>query len=473
MAGTAESRSDEQSTPRDHQPKLARRRRTDMAWPYIRGAALSVTCVWTFVGVYLAVTPQAYLSHWTLNLPGPAGSVSLSLESIGQSSSTPNSPFGNTALSPKVVYKEIAEGERVRWAAAALIGVEPGQFGKPRVKLIDETELLLFELTGSSPEEAKRRGDALLAAFNGELDRLRSDELQKRESAVRANLAGFQARVREARDASIAAQKESGLVSTIQFSEMVSSLTVLRRRLVELSGETGKLAEEQDRLAGGLGIGVREAGAALKLAADPNVQQALKDYHEATAVHAIDTERFGPQHPQFVASLQRNDATRERIKRLITQVSPDATRTVALESVVQLGAGSGRNDLYLNLVRNDAALEGKRRELASLTADHNKLAAEVARLSPAAARLEDLKKDQLVADAVFSTAMARLDSSKSDIYGSYPIVQVISPPDVARAAAQPRPFYAALGGLSGTLFACLAWMLAWLQFTHRAIRLRK
>ena len=444
-----------------------------MAWPYVRGAALSVTCVWTFVAAYLAITPRMYVSHWTLNLPGPAGSVSLSLESIGHSSSTPNSPFGNTALSPKVVYKEIAEGERVRWAAATLIGTDPAQFGKPRVKLIDETELMYFELTAGTPEEAKRKGDALLAAFNGELDRLRNDELQKRESAVRANLAGFQTRVREARDATTAAQKNSGLVSTTQFAEMVSSLTVLRRRLVELGSEAGKLAEEQDRLAVGLGVSAQAAGAALKLAADPNVQQALKDYHEATAAHAVDTERFGPQHPQFLASLQRHDAARDRVQKLIAQVAPDAIKVAGLENVVQLVTTSGRGDLYLALVRNDATLQGKRRELTLVAADKERLEADVARLSPAAARLDDLKKDQLVADAVFSTAMARLDSSKSDIYGSYPIVQVISPPDVAKAAAQPRPFYAALGGLSGTLFACLAWMLAWLQFTHRAIRLRR
>jgi len=112
-------------------------------------------------------------------------------------------------------------------------------------------------------------------------------------------------------------------------------------------------------------------------------------------------------------------------------------------------------------------LQGKRKELATLNDERAHLESDVTRLSGAAARLEDLKKDQLVADAVLSTAMARLDSSKSDIYGSYPIVQIVAPPDISEAAVQPRPLYAALGGVSGTLFACLAWLLAWLQFVNR------
>lgn len=467
MTGTATTSTDQASTPRAPRQASRARSHSEMALPYVRGAALSVACVWAFVATYLAFTPRTYVSRWTLNLPGASSNVSLSLESIGQSSSNAGSPFSSSALSPKVVYKEIAEGERVRSAAARSLGLELVAFGKPRVKLIDETALMLFEMSAPSPQEAKRRSDALVAAFNVELDNLRNDELEKRATAVRRNLAAYQAQVRLARENTIRAQTETGLVSVNQFTEMVSSLTAFRRRVVEVASDVEKLADEQTRLTAQLAVDAATASATLKLAGDPAVLKAMAEYVDAATAFAADDERFGTRHPQYVASANRRDAARSRLDELINRLVPGANKTVNLSTLVAVVNGSPRADLYLSLVRNDAALIGKRKELATLNDEKARLEGDVSRLSGAAARLEDLKKDQLVADAVLSTAMARLDSSKSDIYGSYPIVQIVAPPDITEAAVQPRPLYAALGGVSGTLFACLAWLLAWLQFINR------
>ena len=470
MTGTADIGPNQTTNPADTRNAAFGRRRSDYAWPYIRGAALSVTCVWAFVISYLAMTQPTYVSRWMLNLPSAASSVSLSLESIGQSSSTPNSPFSSSALSPKVIYKEIAEGERVRAAAANALGLEFARFGKPRVKLIDETALMMFEMTAPTPQEAKRRSDALMVAFNAELDSLRNDELEMRAGAVRKNLVAYQAQVRLARDNTIRAQQETGLVSINQFSEMVSSLTTLRRRLIELGSDVEKLSEEQLHLSTRLGVSAEAAGQALRLSADPSLLKALTEYNEANTAFASEAERFGPHHPQLMATASRHTAAQNRIASLVENLVPGAGRNIDLATLLTITNATPRAELYLTLVRNDTALQGKRRELQSVSSDKMRLEADVNRLSGAAARLEDLKKDQLVADAVLSSAMARLDSSKSDIYGSYPIVQVVAPPDVAAAASQPRPLYAALGGVSGTIFACLAWILAWLQFAHRSKR---
>jgi uncharacterized protein involved in exopolysaccharide biosynthesis len=443
------------------------RRKADHVWPYVRGAALSVTCIWVFVITYLAFTPRSYVSRWTLNLPGATSNVSVSLDTIGQSTSTPSSPFSSSALSPKVVYKEIADGEKVRSAAAATLGLTLAEFGKPRVKLVDETALMLFETTAATPHDAKRKGDALIAAFDVELERLRNDELDKRATAVQRNLADYQHQARIARDNMLRAQTETGLVSTNQFTEYVTGLANLKRRLIDLSGETDKLSDEQRRLSEQLGVSAAQAGPALKLAADPTLQKVLADYTEAVGLFGIDEARYGPRHPQLMQSLNRRDAAYLRLRGLLERGASREVQDADVERLVVVVNNSARSELYATLVRNEALLQGRRRELVSLSADKTRLEADLGRLSAAAARLEELKKDQLVADAVLSSAMARLDSSKSDIYGSYPIVQVVATPDIAEVASQPKPLYAALGGLSGTFFACLAWMLAWLQSYHR------
>jgi uncharacterized protein involved in exopolysaccharide biosynthesis len=443
------------------------RRRSDMTWPYVRGAGLSVTCIWAFVVAYLTFTTPVYVSRWVMNLPGATSNVSVSLESIGQSTSTPSSPFSSASLSPKVVYKEIADGEKVRFAAASSLGLALTEFGRPRVKLVDETALMMFEMTGRSPQEAKRRSEALIVAFGAELERLRADELEKRSTAIRSNIADYQHHSKLARERVVHAQVEAGLISANQFAEMITGLTMLRRRSQELSGEVEKAADEQARLSRQLGITPLEAGMALKLAGDPGLQKILQEYAEASTQFATDDERFGERHPQRLASTSRRDAALSRLRGGIAGIAPEHASQHGIERLTTVVNMSARSDLYATLVRNDAALEGRRRELASMSADRVRIEADVLRLSPIAARLEELKKEQLVADAVLSSATARLDSSKSDIYGSYPIVQVVAPPDIIETAAQPRPLYAALGGISGTFFACLAWMLAWLQSFHR------
>ncbi len=446
------------------------RRKSDLVWPYIRGAGLSVTCIWVFVIVYLTFTTPIYVSRWTLNLPGATSNVSVSLESIGQSNSTPSSPFSSASLSPKVVYKEIADGEKVRSAAAHALGLSLLEFGRARVKLVDETALMLFEMSARSPAEAKRRSDALIASFAAELERLRNDELDKRTAAIRLNMIDYQHQAKIARENTVRAQVDAGLISANQFAEMVTGLTTLRRRLLDLGGEVDKATDEQARLRLQLGVTVAEAGVALKLAGDPGLQKIMQEYIDAATLFAADDDRFGARHPQRLASSSRRDAALLRFKSALDRLAPDEALTRDIDRLASVVHMSARSDLYATLVRNDAVIEGRRRELQSLNAERARVEADVIRLSPIAARLEELKKEQLVADAVLSSAMARLDSSKSDIYGSYPIVQVVAPPDIAETASQPRPLYAALGGISGSFFACLAWILAWLQSYHRLKR---
>ena len=87
--------------------------------------------------------------------------------------------------------------------------------------------------------------------------------------------------------------------------------------------------------------------------------------------------------------------------------------------------------------------------------------------------IEDLKKDHLLAEAVYSSALARVDTSKSDIYGAYPILQVLAQPNLPAGHEQPRRLYAFVAGVIGTLFSMFTWGLAWLQYQQTTNRRRK
>jgi len=436
----------------------------------LMGAAITAAVFWLSATIYLVVTPKVFVSRFTLIVPGAGASTTMQLDSIGQSTSSVNSPYNSVSLNPKVVYKEIANSDLVRSRASQSLGLDFADIGRPRVKLIDETSLMMFEMSGATPEDAKQKSQALLKAFDEQLDILRKDELAKRSEAVTKNLYGYKAAVDSARQRITEIQVESGLVSIIQFNEIVASLAAARRKLADLNGDLDRLRQEQARLASRLGFQPGEASIALWIASDPSLVKVVAEYADASGLFASESRRLGPQNPTLMAIANRRDAALGKIKLAVNRASTsdaDPWTQVLVANVSQ------QAELLQLLVRTEAQLSGKAEELKTITAEKERLEVETARLSTAAARLEDLRKEQILAEAVYSSAIARVDTSKSDIYGAYPIVQVVAAPTLPEGHEQPRRLYAFAGGMAGTLFSAMAWGLIWLHHYQSRKRSRR
>ena len=451
-------------------PTLRREDRL-VAIGYLRGFIACAALAWLIATAYLVLTPVKYMSRWSLILPGSAQTATMSLETIGQATSTAVSPFGSVALSPKVVYKEIADSDQVRIAAAERVGMTYAEFGRPRIKLIDETGLMQFEIGGKTPELALQKALASIAALNNQLDVLRRDELEKRSAAITLNLKAYKEAVEQARQRIAEIQVASGLVSINQFNESVVNLGTTRRKLTDLTGEQGRLIEEQRNLVARIGIDSANASIALRMAGDPALSKIVSDFAEANGTYESDTRRLGPENPVLISADKRRTAAREQLAKYIDRLglaSPLDGQTLILMTNI-----SKQAELLQQLVRNEAQIKGKAREIETLTGERDRLEAEIQNLSKAAAQLEDLKKDHILAEAVYSSALARVDTSKSDIYGAYPIVQVLAAPNLPEGYEQPRRLYAFAGGMAGTLFALFGWGLAWLHYSQKIKRQKK
>lgn len=448
-------------------------RRTDRAVlaRFLRGFFLCVLLSWSIAAAYLIVTPLKYASRWTLILPGSAQSATMQLDTIGQATSTANSPFSSVSLSPKVVYKEIADSDQVRVAAAQAVGLTYAEFGRPRIKLIDETGLMQFEIGANSPELAHRKAVAVIAALNNQLDVLRHDELEKRSAAITLNLKGYKDAVASARQKITDIQVSSGLVSINQFNESVGNLGTTRRKLTDLIGEQGKLREEQAKLTSRIGIDSAHAGLALRLAGDPALTKLVTDYADANSQYESETKRLGPANPVLINIDKRRQAGLEQLVKRMDELGIPQ-QGVGQTSILMTNV-SKQAELLQQMVRNEALIDGKAKEIETLTVEKDRLEAEIKRLSSAAAKLEDLKKDHILAEAVYSSALARVDTSKSDIYGAYPILQVLAEPNIPQGYEQPRRLYAVAGGVIGSLFSLIAWGLAWLQHLQTIKRRKK
>lgn len=117
------------------------------------------------------------------------------------------------------------------------------------------------------------------------------------------------------------------------------------------------------------------------------------------------------------------------------------------------------------LVREESARAGLEAELSELRALLAVQSARLEELAPHAARLEDLQRDFNVAEAVFASAIARAQSSKADVFASYPLVQVLEDPTLADRASSPRKKLAIAAGGAASFLLLIALSLGWIRRT--------
>ena len=453
---------------------LLRRRLSENAnnllysWPernhwkrYVLGAGVCVGAIWLLSLAYLFFLPKSYTSKWTLILPGAGTGVSVSVESIGQASSLAASPFSASGLSPKVIYKEIATSEQVLTAAARSMNMKLATFGEPQLKLIDETALMMFEIQGPTADIANAKAKALISAFDAQLDLLRHDEIERRATSVRETLKDYQNSLRTARQRLFDLQEKSGIISVDQFNEVATSLEEANRKLTDVRAEAARLDAEQASLVARLGIDARLAAIGLELAANPTFAKALTEYAESSVSTAGQAAMLGSRNPFVIHDRAKRDAALAALRRIAKDAGVNEKSD--LPRLLLVLNSKSREELLKQLISGEALERGKHQEAEAIEKEIQAKELRIKAMTLDAAHLEDLKKDHLVAEAVFSSALARLDTNRADLYASYPIVQVFSPPDLPEKPSQPRLLYALAAGVVGSLLAISAWTLAWLR----------
>jgi uncharacterized protein involved in exopolysaccharide biosynthesis len=157
-------------------------------------------------------------------------------------------------------------------------------------------------------------------------------------------------------------------------------------------------------------------------------------------------------------------ATEAALKRHAQQVMPEQADTI-INVLAMAGPDSKQLELLHALVQLDIRRAGFELSVISLTGSLEELKQQIEASSPAAARLADLERDHKIAETVFSSALARVDTESQDVYASYPLIQVLASPSLPVAPAGPRRMFAVLGGIFASLFILLAVVLLWYRHT--------
>lgn len=438
---------------------------------YVLGAAASVLACFAVAAAYMLLVPKSYTSEWSVILPGAGSDTRLSLDRIGQAQSSASSPFSDKALSPKVNYKEIAESRPVLEAAAKSLDLSLKDFDKPKIKLVDQASIIQFEVTAPAPLDAQKRSWALFEAFRQRLDALRLDEVHSKNISLRASINDVEIGLKNARQKLLDLQTETGLASIDQYNQLVSSIETLRREQAATRATVAEKRSSFETVRRELNLGHAEAASILRLSADPELRELSTAYAKASAAYAEVETRFRAEHPRVLETKSKLQSIRAS---LTLKLSGDelaqsaALKGLPLDNERVLA-------LLTSLVEKAAEAAGQEARLEEVDRIMTDMEERRAKLGAIAARLDDLQRDHMIANAVFSSALARLDASKSDQYASYPLAQMMSEPTLPERPSSPRLMFAAIAAFGGSALSCLGWLFAYLHqwFLFKRLRQRR
>lgn len=428
------------------------------------------TTIWSAAILYLKKAKPTYISEWALILPGTGPGVSVNLPEIGQASSSSNSAFGGASSDPRANYQFIATSDAVLGRAATQMNLSIEDFGKPRVKLLDNTTIMTFQVTGATPEQAQQKSKIMYQALVQRLSELRVEELGRRDEGVQATMKAAQSKLHQAQKRLSAYKVSSGLSFQGQVENLSVNVEQLRRQRSEMLAKRQQTGTRLAQLATSLGITPDQAAKAFVLQADQQFQQNLKDYSESSASLVVLLSKWGENHPNVVKEQARQQAAQIAIAQRSTELLKQAVAPQLLE-FLQLGSdqGAGRSSLFRDLITTQAEYEGFNAEVESLEQQIKQLDNRLSGLAQGQSTLENLKRDVQTAEAVFASTLARIDLSKSDIFTAYPLTQLVAEPSLPESPSTPKKSLVYLGAGLGSMLSGAA--LTLLAMRKRLLKL--
>lgn len=424
-------------------------------------AVMVVIPIWVLAWLYLDRTPPSYSTEVMMILPGEGAKASVNLDRVGQATSAASSPWASSRLSPVEAYRKLIMTETVHRGAAAVRGVLPDEFPRPRVKLIDQTNFITLSIRGTSPTDAQKNAQSLIDAFNTELENLRQRYAEVREAPNREAIRSYRTRVEAARQAITDFQKETGLISEGQFNERVMMIEQITKRLQGVETELERSEREVDSLKASLGTDGKDAAQALKLRADPIFQSLLTEMGETKIAFERARMSFGEKHPNYLKARRAyasiTDAMVDR-GRIITRNDEQGFRAIA-----DLATHGQRESMLMELVQKSAVRDGQLATRASLQEQLETVKADVQRLSGPVRQLDHLIREHQVALALFASALSKSDTSKDDQFSAYPLVQVVEVPLANPKPVAPSKKIAILGAGAGSFFVVFGLVLIWMR----------
>jgi uncharacterized protein involved in exopolysaccharide biosynthesis len=420
-----------------------------LRWPYLVATLVGYLFIGLIVSLYLSKAP-VYKSELELVLPGTGASSSVSIDNVGQVVSQTSAPFSSGGFNPRVNYKEMLLSRGVLKLAREKVTLSAAAYGQPKIALTEQTSILAVSITGSSAAQSQKKAWALYQSLQQELNRLRADEVSSRDLSIQGVLAEYRVRLNDARANILTFQEGSFLVSQEQFTLLVASLQTIKEKQLYLQAQETNLRDYNYGLSKKLGVSADLAGKAFILQSDVEFRGLLKELDISTSQLSEFQSRWGEGHPKVVAEQQRYQAARASLLERSTDIAgPHAANTF---SSLDLEMNPKRAQMFADLIDASARREGIEAELADMKRSELQLNDQLKIFARESAVLDRLQREFDLAEAVFTSAAARLEAGKADVFASYPVVQLLTEPSLPTEIHSPIPQLGFAAGLVGFIF---------------------
>ncbi|GAA6152901.1 hypothetical protein [Pseudoteredinibacter isoporae] len=409
-----------------------------------------------FAGLYMMKAP-VFESEMSVLLPGKAGSSNVKLENVGQVSSSSTSPFSQQ-FNPRANYKSILQSTDVANKVKRqlnLAELPPA----PKVKLVQQTSIIDISVRSTLADHSQELSWAYFSALQERLSELREDELDRRQASTRKALSQQLRSLNESRQLLLNFQQQAMLVDKKMMDEQMSLLAEVRSKKTNLQAQAKRMQFEVDRLSKDLGISPFLAARALNLQSDIRFNVYLEELSIVSVEYNEHRAKFGKNHPKMRSVQQRYTTARANIRKRSEEIAGEYSAEILQNT--NLGTSQQLATLFAKLLQDNAELEGLNAELSQLELAHLRLEDELRLLTREASELERLQREQQRAEAVYNSAAARLELNQTDIYASYPIVQLLAAPSTAIKPISPSPLIAILAVIVGLLLLNTGGLVIW------------
>lgn len=422
---------------------------------------VGLAIAWGPAITYLNYGRVSYTTHFSLILPGAGASTSINLSDIGQASSVSSSAFSGSSISPTITYKNLLMSANVVYAAAEKLKIDTRDFPAPTIKLVDETSFITVEVNGASAVDARDRANAIQDAFFTELNKLREDETRRRDASTVDTVKQYEQVVNDVRDRISALQVQSGLSSADQFNGLVAAADSLQIRIADAEAEHAKVKLSRKSLSANLNLDERLAATTMKLHADPEFAALVEATSKAEAELAAVAQQFGARHPKVVEAQAQLDGARSQMLRRASKITGLSSKKLA--GKIDFSPTGQRSALMLQLVGLSMDQQGLEGQLQAMNSELAASRQKVSSLVGVAADLDRLNSEHKVAEAVFASALARISTSKTDIFASYPMAQVSEAAVMPLTPSSPNKKIALGAAAGSTILLLFALSLAWVR----------
>ncbi|MBW4611985.1 MAG: hypothetical protein KME21_01630 [Desmonostoc vinosum HA7617-LM4] len=407
--------------------------------------------IWSATVLYLLLRPTSYTSKWLLNLPAAGSSTNVNVPDIGQASSWNDSPYKNFA-DPRENYKLLAESDDILETAANQLKIPVNRFGKPQIKIIDNTTLMRFEIKGDHPIQSQQKALALMNAFQATLHKLRLQEIDQQDSNLQIALKSDKQKLQIAKQALYDYKANSGLTSTEQLRDLSINVEGLRRQRAETTAQLKQINARFKQLSASLSLSGQQAADALALQSDRVFQEYLANYSQASATLASLSAKYLPSHPTLINKQQEKNAASAALLQQGKLLMGRTVSIASLEKLIVRGGGSSnsssqRANLFQELISLQEQQQGIEAQVQELNQQITQLELRLNFLSQQESKLDSLNREVKVAEAILTSNVTKLNLKKSDISTSYPEISTVTNPSLPKEPSNPKPLFVLLGSV--------------------------